>query len=63
MKESREEHWRDVAEYGEEQSNNHDLKWDVYTRHNGEFINREVLVSVPHTKGGGGGGCLDLCQR
>ena len=32
MEDSREEHCRDVAEDGEDNSKIHDLSWDVYTR-------------------------------
>ena len=52
MEDSREEHWRDVAEYGEDKNNNHELRWDVYTRYEEELIKRYVLVSVLYPKGG-----------
>ena len=32
MEVSREEHWRDFAEDGEDKSKIHDLRWDFYTR-------------------------------
>ena len=30
----------------------HSLRWEVYMKYKEEFINREVLVEVMHTKGG-----------
>ena len=52
MKDSRQDHWRDVAEDGQDKSKIHSLRWDVYKREKEELINREFLVSVPHPKGG-----------
>ena len=47
------QHWRYFSEYGEDKSNIHDLRWDVYTRDNEELINRYVYMSVIHSKGVG----------
>ena len=33
MDNSREEHWRDVAEEGENKMNIHDLSWEVYVKY------------------------------
>ena len=52
IEDSRVEHWRDVADDGENNSKIHYLRWDVYTRENNYLIKREFLVSVPHPKGG-----------
>ena len=52
MQDSREEHWRDVADDGEYKSKIHALRWDVHTREKEELINRDFSVSVPHPKGG-----------
>ena len=32
MEENREEHWRGVAQYGEDKSNIHALRWYIYTK-------------------------------
>ena len=45
--------WRDVANYGENKINIHALRWYIYTIQKEEFIKKEFLVSVTHTKGGG----------
>ena len=52
MENSREKHWRDVAEDGENKSKIHALKWYVYKREREEFTKREFSVSVTHMKGG-----------
>ena len=59
LDEIREEHWRDVAEEGDDKKNILALRWEVYVKDKEELINREFSVSVPHPKGGGN--CLDLC--
>ena len=41
MEDSREYHWRDVANDGEYKRKIHDLSWDVYTRDRDEFINKD----------------------
>ena len=48
----REEHWRGVAEGGDNNKNIHALRWEVYYKEKGDLINREFLVSVPHPKEG-----------
>ena len=48
----KEEHWRDVAEEGDDKKNIYDLRWEVYVKEKEELINREFLVSVTHPKGG-----------
>ena len=52
MSDSREEHFRGVAEDGEDNSKIHSLRWDVYTKEKVQLINIQFLVSVPHTEGG-----------
>ena len=52
MEDIKGEHWMDFAEDGEDKSNIHALRWDVYTRDKEELIKREFLVSVLHKKGG-----------
>ena len=47
----REEHWRDIAEEGEDKKNIHALRWEVYVKEKLKLINRYFLVSVPHPKG------------
>ena len=60
LDEIREDHWRDIAEEGDDKNKIHALMWEVYVKENEELIKREFLVSVPHPKGGGK--CLDLCE-
>ena len=48
----REENCRDVAEEGDVKKKIHDLRWEVCIKEKEELIKRNVLVSVPHTKGG-----------
>ena len=50
----REEHWRYVAEEGDDKNNIHALSLEVYVKDKEELIKIEFLVSVPHPKGGGG---------
>ena len=50
MEVSKEEHWRDVAQNGEDNSKIHALGWDVYTRDKQDLIKRQFLVSVLHPK-------------
>ena len=52
MEDSREEHWRDIAEDGKDKKNIHALMWEVYKIDKQELIKREFSVSVPHPKGG-----------
>ena len=52
MADSREEHWRDVAEDGEDKSKIRALRWYVYIKDKYELIKRIFLVVVPHPKGG-----------
>ena len=49
IEDSKEEHWRDVPENGEDRKN---MFWEIYTREKKEFINIDFLVSVRHPKGG-----------
>ena len=35
----REEHWRNVAEEGDDKKKIHDLRWDVYVKYKEELIN------------------------
>ena len=49
---SREEHWRDVAEDGEDTSKINAMRWDIYTKEKAELIKRYFLVSVNHPKEG-----------
>ena len=60
LNEIREDHWRDIAEEGDDKKNINALRWEVNVKEKEELINREFLVSVPHPKGGGN--CLDLCE-
>ena len=48
----REDHWRDVAEEGENKKKVNALRWEVYIKEKEELINREFLVSVQHPKRG-----------
>ena len=52
MEDSREEHWRYFTEDGEDKNKINALRWDVYTRDKEEVRKRELLVSIPHPKGG-----------
>ena len=52
MEYSRVECCRGVSEDDEDKSKNHALMWGVYTKEKVELIERDVLVSVPHPKGG-----------
>ena len=52
LDEIREEHWRDVAEEGDDKKNIHDLRWEVYVKYKEDLVKRYFLVSVPHPKGG-----------
>ena len=51
MEDSRYEHWRDVSEYGKDNSKVRVLRWNLYTKENEDFIYRKNLVSVPYQKG------------
>ena len=48
----REDHWRDVAEEGENKKKVNALRWEVYIKEKEELINREFLVPVQHPKRG-----------
>ena len=52
MGDSREDHWRDVAQYCSNKKNISDLRWGIYTREKEDMINKQFLVSVLHPKGG-----------
>ena len=52
MDKIREEHWRDVAEEGENKKKIHEQRWEVYVKEKEELIKREFLVSFPYPKGG-----------
>ena len=45
-----EEHWRDVAEEGDDKRNMHALRWEVYVEYMGNLIKREFLVYIQHLK-------------
>ena len=51
MEDSREEHWRNVAEDGKDTSNINAQGWYVYKRYKEELIKREIMVSDLHPKG------------
>ena len=51
MDEIRDEHWRNVAEEGDDKKKMHDLRWEIYVKEKEELIEIKVLVSVPHPKG------------
>ena len=53
IEDSSQEHWRDVAEDGEHNSNIYYLRWYVYTRDKEEFIKREFWCPFRIQKGGG----------
>ena len=44
----REEHWRDIAEEGDDKKRIYALRREVYVKDKEELIKREFLVSVPH---------------
>ena len=46
------DHWRNVAEEGDNKKKIHSLKWEVYVKEKEELIKRDFSVSVPHPKGG-----------
>ena len=50
--EIREDHWRDVAEEGDNKKKIHALRWEVYLKEKEVLINREFSLSFPHPKGG-----------
>ena len=52
MADTREKHWKDVAEGGDNKKKIHALRWEVYVKEKEELIKREFSVSVPHPKGG-----------
>ena len=52
LDEIREEHWRYVAEEGDDNKKIHALRWDVYVKQKEDLIKREFSVLVPHPKGG-----------
>ena len=54
MDEIRDDHWRDDSEEGCDKKNIHALRWEVYAKDNEDLMKREVLVSIPYPKGGGG---------
>ena len=60
MENSRDDHWRDVAEDGEDNSKILALSWYVYTIYKEDLIKRYFLVFIPHPKGGGV--CLYFCE-
>ena len=53
MDDSREEHWSDVDDEGEDKKKIHDLRWEVYVKENEYLIKMEVFFPVPHPKWGG----------
>ena len=44
MDDSREEHWRYVAEEGDDKNNINDLRWEVYIKEKEELTNRKLSV-------------------
>ena len=52
MDEIREEHWRDVAEDGNDRKNIYSLMQYVYIKQKEQLIIREFFVSVLHLRGG-----------
>ena len=52
MEDSREEHWKDVDEDGEDNSKIHALRGDVYTIDKEELIKIEFSMSIRHPKRG-----------
>ena len=52
MGDTRGKHWRNASEDGDGKKKIHNLRWEVYVKDKEELINRELLVSIPHTKGG-----------
>ena len=52
LNEIRKDHWKDVAEEGDNKKNIHALMWDLYAKEKQKLIKREFLVPVPHLKGG-----------
>ena len=52
MEVSMQDHWRGVAEDGQDNSKIHALRWDLYTREKQDLIKRQFLVSVLHPKWG-----------
>ena len=49
---TREEHWRDVAEDGDDKKNIHALRWEFYSKEEEKLIKRYFLVSLPYPKDG-----------
>ena len=47
-----EETRRDVSEERKYKKKMHALSWEIYVKEKEELINRNVLASVPHPKGG-----------
>ena len=47
-----EEHWRDIAQEGDDKKKMHSLRWKVYVKQKEELLKRDFLVSVPHPKEG-----------
>ena len=52
MDEIRNEHWRDVAEKGDDQKKISALRWEVYIKEKEGFIKGASSVFVPHQKQG-----------
>ena len=52
---NREEHWRYVAEEGDNKKKIHALWWEAYFKDKEELIKRNFVVSLPNPKGGEGG--------
>ena len=52
MEDSMEDHWRDVSDDGQEKMKIHGLRWQVYTKYKDDLIKIDLLVFVPHPKGG-----------
>ena len=52
MMDSREEHWRYVAEDDKDRGKPHYLRWYFYTKDKDDLINRKFFVFDMHLKGG-----------
>ena len=59
MEDSKEDHWRDVIEDGEDKSDISALRWYVYTIEKEEFIKIFFKCALHIQKGKH---CLDLCE-
>ena len=49
---TRDAHWRGVAEEGDDKKNIYTMRQEIYVKDKEKLIKRDILVSVPHLKGG-----------